>query len=71
MNSSQITFCCLHGVAYNLSKVPSVPWEKVERIFIHCPQRDADQYVVTNDALNALIALGIFCFESNFQILLA
>ncbi|KRY56522.1 Phosphatidylinositol 4-kinase alpha [Trichinella britovi] len=42
------------------------PW-LVERIFIHCPQRDADQYVVTNDALNALIALGIFCFESNFQ----
>ncbi|KRZ02622.1 Phosphatidylinositol 4-kinase alpha [Trichinella zimbabwensis] len=42
------------------------PW-LVERIFIHCPQLDADQYVVTNDALNALIALGIFCFESNFQ----
>ncbi|XP_017786237.1 PREDICTED: phosphatidylinositol 4-kinase alpha isoform X2 [Nicrophorus vespilloides] len=55
-------------LARSLAKIPSAPWEKLDKLFSLCPKDTGNGvYRINNRDQDAIIALGIYLLESGMQ----
>ncbi|KFD55632.1 hypothetical protein M514_03380 [Trichuris suis] len=66
-NSNVAMFRCFRGLAYSLSRIPNVSSNKLDELLARCPNANEMQCTVSTDNLDALVALGIFCIDSNLK----
>ncbi|XP_055694049.1 phosphatidylinositol 4-kinase alpha [Lutzomyia longipalpis] len=58
----------VYSTARILSRLPSIPWSRVEVIYQYCPQENnVGTFCLDSRNEDAVIALGIFLLESKFQ----